>query len=432
MTSIPLSDEDLFAAFEFVFPVHEMAKLRWKAVHDRADPTHTGLNAFWHQQGLATAEDRWVTTPNNDTLYSVAWVDLAQGPVRVEIPASGDRYVNLAFLDMHSNNFECLSQRDVGSGQADLILVGPHWTGGLPHDEAIVQAPCNDVMLFARTLVADQSDLPAARRVQQGFQVKPLGAVQPEAAPRRSDDAGEDFVLLVRDALRRNPPRSHEQGWLPLLAQAGLIDDGTAADDGHRWSALLPGFMARLKAFTRATNVPVDGWVYAPRNMGDFGTCYRLRAAVALGGLLALPRREAFYIGTELDAQQRELHGDHVYCVELPEGGVPADAFWSLTLYEKMPNGARFLARNVLDRYAFTDRTKTLQSSDGKVLVWISHRRPPAPLESNWLPAPAAPFRLALRAYHPRPALLAGEFRLKPVVRIEHYDDAPGSHHASA
>lgn len=74
------------AAFEVAFPVYEMAKLRHKALIERSDPGWTGLNAFWHQDALATAEDRWVTTPNIDTLYSVAWVDLSRGPVRLTIP----------------------------------------------------------------------------------------------------------------------------------------------------------------------------------------------------------------------------------------------------------------------------------------------------------------------------------------------------------
>ena len=41
------------------------------------------LNAFQHARDLATAASRGVTTPNNDTLYSQAWIDLASGPVKI-------------------------------------------------------------------------------------------------------------------------------------------------------------------------------------------------------------------------------------------------------------------------------------------------------------------------------------------------------------
>ncbi|MEZ5653936.1 MAG: DUF1254 domain-containing protein [Burkholderiaceae bacterium] len=423
MTSHPASvasDEDFFQAFEFALPVYEMAKLRWRALHDPTDPARTGLNAYWHQQSIATADDRWVTTPNIDTLYSVAWVDLSQGPVRVRIPACDGRYVNLAMLDMYSNNVEWLSQRDVGNGGAELTVVGPHWRGELERDLRVVHAPYDDILLFARTLVDDQSDTPAAREVQQGFTVSASLPVTDERAPARSDDVGEDFFSLAGHALRRNPPRAHEAAIETVLTRVGLMGEPDEASLA-RWRALVPGFLQRLRQRVPRFNVPVDHWIQWPANMGDFGTSYGLRATVALGGLLALPRSEACYTYTEFDAQDRELHGQNVYCLVLPAEGVPADAFWSLTLYEKMPTGARFLAHNPLGRHAFTSRSRSLNTSDGKLVIWVSHRRPPPEFESNWLPAPDAPFRLSLRAYHPSPDLLAGRWQVAAVQRAEDF-----------
>lgn len=417
------TSEDLFAAFEYTFPVFEMAKLRWRALHDTDDSMHTGLNAFWHQERLATAEDRWVTTPNIDTLYSQAWVDLSQGPVQVTIPATDGRYINLAFLDIYSNNFESLSQRDVGTTGSKIVLVGPNWTGAIAVNQTIVRAPFNDVMLFARTLVDNDADMPAARAIQHGFLVEPLQAVNALDPVPRGETEGEDFVRLVRDALQRNPPPPYESDFAPLLQAAGLYES-IGYTMPNQWSEILPSFLTRITESTRKINQPIDGWVYAPLNMGNFGTSYSLRAAVARGGLLALPRNEAFYTSTEFDAHDEELHGDNIYCLELPANAdAPANAFWSLTLYEKMPNGARFLARNALNRHAFTDRSDAMQqSSSGPVTVWISHRRPPDGLVPYWLPAPSAPFRLSYRAYHATPELLAGTFKLKPVQKTNDFE----------
>ena len=41
-----------------------------------------------------------ITTPNNDTLYSQAWIDLSSGPVRITVPPTGGRYFSLALMDM--------------------------------------------------------------------------------------------------------------------------------------------------------------------------------------------------------------------------------------------------------------------------------------------------------------------------------------------
>ncbi len=39
----------------------------------------SGVNNFFHFKTLATAEDKWVVSPNNDVLYSVATVDASEG-----------------------------------------------------------------------------------------------------------------------------------------------------------------------------------------------------------------------------------------------------------------------------------------------------------------------------------------------------------------
>jgi hypothetical protein len=49
--------------------------------------------------------------------------------------------------------------------------------------------------------------------------------------------------------------------------------------------------------------------------------------------------------------------------------------------------------------------------------IWISHEAPGAELEGNWLPAPAGPFALFMRAYVPRGELLNGTYRLPGVER---------------
>ena len=223
-------------------------------------------------------------------------------------------------LDVFTNNFACLSQREVGWGGAERVLVGPRWAGPIERNQRVLQAPYDDVMLLARTLVHGDSDLPAARRVQQGFGVRPPGEPQPGAAEpalARSDDPGEDFVRLVSHALARNPLRSYETEQAGILARTGLTG-GSCCGLAGRWTELLPGFLEALKEAGRRNQRPIDHWVYSAPAIGDFCTAYRLRAAVALGGLLALPAREVIYISTEVDVSDEPLHGANVYRLRLP------------------------------------------------------------------------------------------------------------------
>ncbi len=63
---------------------------------------------------LADHASRAVTTPNNDTLYSTAFLDLTQGPVTLTVPATGARYWSAAVMDMFTNNNAVLGLRTVG------------------------------------------------------------------------------------------------------------------------------------------------------------------------------------------------------------------------------------------------------------------------------------------------------------------------------
>jgi hypothetical protein len=106
-------------AWLFCLPLIEMAGARATTL-STATP-----NTLLRAEELATDTSRWVTTPNNDTLYARAWIDLAAGPVTIGLPASGTRYLSVALMDMYSNNFAVLGTRTVGGEGGRFTLVGP-------------------------------------------------------------------------------------------------------------------------------------------------------------------------------------------------------------------------------------------------------------------------------------------------------------------
>ena len=84
-------DADLQAAFEYTFPLYEMARTRYFTVELPANPNR-GANRIGHRRTLSDHSSRNVTTPNNDTLYSSAWLDLSAGPVEITVPKISRRY----------------------------------------------------------------------------------------------------------------------------------------------------------------------------------------------------------------------------------------------------------------------------------------------------------------------------------------------------
>ena len=75
-----------------------------------------------------------------------------------------------------------------------------------------------------------------------------------------------------------------------------------------------------------------------------------------------------------------------------------------------------FFAANPIGRYSIGDKTPGLQRNpDGLLDLWIQHDSPGVATDSNWLPVPAGPFALTLRAYLPGQPLLDGTYAPPPL-----------------
>ncbi|MCX6481393.1 MAG: DUF1214 domain-containing protein [Mycobacterium sp.] len=92
----------------------------------------------------------------------------------------------------------------------------------------------------------------------------------------------------------------------------------------------------------------------------------------------------------------------------------PADAFWSITVYDA--NGA--LVANPQDRYSVSSRrtAELVRRPDGSVDIIFS-RTDPGDAGANWLPVPDAPFSAYLRMYVPRQEALDGTWTPPPIQR---------------
>ena len=64
-----------------------------------------GFNRFRHYDRLATPDDTDIVTPNNDTPYSWAWLDLRAEPMVISLPAVPERYYVNQWFDLDTHNF---------------------------------------------------------------------------------------------------------------------------------------------------------------------------------------------------------------------------------------------------------------------------------------------------------------------------------------
>jgi len=77
-----------------------------------------------HASQLAGPEDKFVSV-NNDTMYSMAQLDLSGGPLLLSVPETGDRYYVMQFVDAWTNNFAYVGTRATGTGAGRFLLAPP-------------------------------------------------------------------------------------------------------------------------------------------------------------------------------------------------------------------------------------------------------------------------------------------------------------------
>ncbi|WP_333588057.1 DUF1254 domain-containing protein, partial [Phenylobacterium sp.] len=355
-------------AWTYGLPLVEIATTR-----ARGQTFGQSMNAFAHMRNLANHKARTVTTPNNDTLYSSAQLDLSAGPVTLTLPAAGDRYLSLQLMDAYTNSFAVLGTRTTGPNGGTFTLVGPNEAAEGPR---VVRSPTSHVWALARILVAGPEDLEAARAVQAGVSLQGPAVSAPPAVAQRHAPWPEYFAA-VSTLMQLNPPPATDQAILERMAPLGLGADFDPARFSPAEMAEIEAGVAEARQGVRRGGITganfIEGWSYPSSKLGDFGQDYAYRAAVALGGLAALPVVEATYMRAEGDMPRALYDGTKAYRLHFAADRLPpVHSFWSLSLYEATEEGQFFFADNPLDRYAIGDRTQGLTyNDDGSLDIWI-------------------------------------------------------------
>jgi len=428
-------------AYLYLYPLVTMEVSRRQMTNSAAGkiPGRAPMGQFAHVPAFPTADFRIVVRPNFDTLYSSVWLDLSGGPVIVSLPDTGGRYYVFPVYDMWTDAFAAPGWRTTGTGEQHYALVAPGWSGSLPGGVAALAAPTPTVWIIGRTQTNGPADYEAVHRVQAGYAVTPLDRWDQPPAPPPPFDAdpavdmttspldqveamsASGFFTLAAELMKAHPPHPTDFSMLNRIARIGLrpgdsfdparLDAKTrSALDGAPKAAqeLMTQSMPRV---ARVTN----GWGMNTDTMGVYGNFYLKRAIVARAGLGANPPEDAIYPLLVADAEGAPLNGDHDYLCHFPAGELPpADAFWSITMYD----AHGFQAANPINRFAIGDRDPLAYNSDGSLDIYIQHTSPGPDRESNWLPAPPGPLGITMRNYAPRPEALDGRWNPPPVRRL--------------
>jgi hypothetical protein len=405
------------------------------------------LNEFGHLKVFPDHTFKTVVRPNNDTFYSIAFLDLDNEPIVLNIPDLKDRYAVIPLSDAFTNVFASFGKRTTGTKAQKYVITGPKWKGKLPAGIQEVKSPTDLVWIIGRIQVNSPDDgKNFVGPIQEGLTLAPLsqlnGVVKNNTAPSKitysveSTNAGkyllenrnvltalkqlsiEEYFNYLNELLVKNPSTEADKPVIEKFAKIGIKAgqkfsiDSFNADLKTALNALPAQILSELDKFRSSVSTRKN--LKPDVTIGHFGTDYLKRASVAYLGLGALGPEDAVYLSYTQDTEEQNLNGQNKYIIHFePNQTPPSLAFWSITAYDK----GGYLIENQIKRYAIGDRSNLKYNTDGSLDIYIQKDSPGVEKDSNWLPVSKDEFNLSVRVYWPKEEYLKTGNWTKPPIR---------------
>ncbi|MET0581397.1 MAG: DUF1254 domain-containing protein, partial [Pseudoxanthomonas sp.] len=356
-------------AYVFGVPMVDMYKTMHAFSIDKANPQYKGpFNSILNIARVFTPDDTAFVTPNSDTPYSFAGLDLRAEPVVITIPKmEKNRYFVFQMMDLYTFNFDYIGSRTTGNDGGNYLIAGPDWKGEAPKNiTKVIRSETYLVNVVGRTQMFNPGDLENVKKIQAGYKVQPLSAFAGTPAPAApaevqwiaptpagGDSKSLEFFNQLAFLLQFAPTNPSEAGLRERFAKIGVVPGkpfDTASVPEETKAALLAGMADGQKEIDtrRASLAGKTDTLFGTREY--LKNDYVARATGTQVGIGANSRDEALYPILDKDSQGQALDGSkHKYKLRFAKGQLPpVNAFWSITMYD-LPG--QLLVKNPINRY---------------------------------------------------------------------------------
>lgn len=394
----------------------------------------------WLHLGLSSPADTDIVTPNNDTPYSYAWVDLRAEPWVLTIPKiEKERFYTSQWDDYWGYVLDNPGSVNDGNDGLSVLLASPSWEGPLPKGvERVIQGETEFLGTLTRTqIIGGQEDLWKVKAIQESYKLEPLSSFAetptPKPAPAitwpkwaEGDETKEvywTYVSFLLPFVNLNPD---DQAMYEALAKLG-IESGSRWDPATMEPALLEAIQKGLEDGRAEMKKLSEGGIDAAKFFGTrkrVGKNYMDRALGVYMGIFGNVKEVSVYLSMPADADGKPLDGSKsTYTLTFTrEQMPPVDYFWSITMY-KLPQ--RWLVDNPINRCSIGSSTAGLKTNeDGSLVIYVCKESPGNDKVRNWLPAPDGPFWTVMRCYGPSPSIVDGTYK-RPDYVAESLNEQP-------
>ncbi len=406
---------------------------------DKLETLRGPMNQFVNVPRYPPADYRGVSAPNADTLYSLAWLDLAE-PEVFSHPDMGKRFHLFPMVDLWMTIYASPGSRTGDGKAANYLITGPGWKGEVPKGMKHIPSATRYIVILGRTYAdGTEKDYKAVNALQAQYKITPLAAwgkpftpkappVNPNPGFSMTDKPQEVIIalgtagyfdMITRLMCKDSPAAAADAPMLARMAKIGL-----EPCKPFELGKLDPAVQAALKDLPQTAlkkidasreasmGELVDGWTIT-KGLGVYGNDYMKRAVVAAFGWPANLQEDAVYPYTLIDSKGEKLTGANKYTLTFAKGQTPAvNGFWSITMY--MIDQGWWFVPNPLNKFTVSPRNNLKANPDGSITLYFQNESPGKDKEANWLPAPKGEFIPMLRMYWPsekNPSILDGTWK---------------------
>ena len=221
----------------------ELTRVQMSNVPKVEENMHAPMGQFSNVKRYPRADYRGVSAPNADTLYSVAWLDLAE-PQVFSHPDMGERFYLFEMTDLWMTDFETPGTRSTSEKAASYLITGPGWNGTIPSGLKQIKSATRYIVILGRTYAnGTEQDYETVNVLQARYKIVPLSAygkpyeyVAPPVNPNpgfsmtdapqkviNAMDTSTYFNLMAKLMGGAAPPAPEDAPILASMAKIGIV-----------------------------------------------------------------------------------------------------------------------------------------------------------------------------------------------------------------
>jgi hypothetical protein len=366
-------------------------------------------------------------TPNTESVYHMAWLDVTDGPLVIETPPNV-----LGIIDDHWFRYV----GDFGNAGPDkgkggkFLLLPPGYKGKVPKGYVVMRSPTYGNLMFYRGFLDNGSTKMSLDNTKKFFKVYSLSDAKNPPPMKFINVSGKEFNTIhandfhfyeeVNAIVQYEPNEALNPETLGLLAAIGIEKGKKFAPDA-RMKKILTEAAAVANATARALTFRprIDGVYYYPdrkwftsfaggsyeflqqpgvRNLDGRVLFHYYATGITPAMAMKIVGVGSQYAAATTDSEGKPLDGSKTYKIHLPPN-IPAKNFWSFVAYD---NQTRSMLQTDQQFPSISSQKKgVVINDDSSVDVWFGPTAPKGH-ESNWVQTiPGKGWNALFRLYGP-------------------------------